>query len=161
MKSLFVFVVGLALFLPAWAANAQSDTKDLEAIQQIEKDWQAAWNRHDMKALAAVVAEDVDFITVRGIWLKGRKEFEEHHATIHVMQFKESVRTTTDVQVKFLKPDVAIVHVSGVIKGEKGKDGTPLQPRQGIFTRVVTKEGGKWLIKASQNTAISAAPATK
>ena len=114
-----------------------------------------------MKALAALVAEDVDFVTVRGIWLKGRKDFEEHHATIHVMQFKESVRTTTDVQVKFLKPDVAIVHVSGELKGEKGLDGTPLPPRQGIFTRVVTKEGGKWLIRASQNTAITAAAATK
>ena len=161
MKSLFVFAVGLALLLTAWPANAQRNIKDLEAIKQIEKDWQAAWNRHDMKALAALVTEDIDFITVAGLWLKGRKEFEEHHASIHVMRFKESVRTTTDVQVKFLKPDVAIVHVSGGIKGEKGRDGTPLQPRQGIFTRVVTKEGGKWLIKASQNTAIAAAPATK
>lgn len=161
MKSLFVFVVGLALLLPAWAASAQSDTKDLEAIKQIEKDWQAAWNQHDMKALTALVAEDVDFVTVAGLWLKGRKEFEEQHTAIHAMRFKESVRTTTDVQVKFLRPDVAIVHVRGEIKGEKARDGTPLQPRQGIFTRVVTKEGGKWLIKASQNTAISAAPATK
>jgi uncharacterized protein (TIGR02246 family) len=161
MKSLSVFVVGLALLLSAWAASAQSDTKDLEAIKQIEKDWEAAWNRHDMKALTALVAEDVDFVTVAGLWLKGRKEFEEQHTAIHAMRFKESVRTTTDVQVKFLKPDVAIVHVKGVIKGEKAPDGTPLQPRPGIFTRVVTKENGKWLIKASQNTAISAAPATK
>ena len=77
------------------------------------------------------------------------------------MQFKESVRTTTDVQVKFLKPDVAIVHVSGELKGEEGRDGTPLQPRQSIFTRAVTKAGGKWFIKASQSTAITAARATK
>jgi uncharacterized protein (TIGR02246 family) len=161
MKSLFVFVVGLALSVAAWPSNAQSDTKDLEAIRQIERDWQTAWNRHDMKALTALVAEDVDFVTVAGLWLKGRKEFEDQHTAIHAMRFKESVRTTTDVQVKFLKPDVAIVHVSGVIKGEKAPDGTPLPPRQGIFTRVVTKEGGKWLIKASQNTAIRAAAATK
>jgi uncharacterized protein (TIGR02246 family) len=161
MKSLSVFVVGLALLLPAWPANAQSNMKDLEAIKQIEKDWEAAWNRHDMKALTDLVAEDVDFVTVAGLWLKGRKEFEDQHTAIHAMRFKESVRTTTDVQVKFLKPDVAVVHVKGVIKGEKAPDGTPLQPRPGIFTRVVTKESGKWLIKASQNTAISAAAAKK
>ncbi len=154
MKSIFAFAVGLALFFPAWLANAQNNTTDLEAVKQIERGWQEAWNRHDMKALAVLVAEDVDFITVSGIWLKGRKSFEEHHARVHVMQFKESVWTTTDVQVKFLKPDIALVHVSWGLRGDKDPDGTPRQPRRGIFTRVVTKHGGKWLIQASQNTDI-------
>lgn len=154
MKSLFVFVIGLALFPPAWVANAQSQTKDIEAIKQIERDWQEAWNRHDMKALAALGAEDVDFVTVSGTWLKGRKAFEELHARAHAMMFKESVLTTTDVQVKFLKPDIALVHVSWGMKGDKDPDGTPRQPRRGILTQVLTKHGGRWLIQASQNTNI-------
>ncbi len=114
-----------------------------------------------MKALATLVAEDVDFITVSGTWLKGRKAFEEHHARLHAMQFKESVWATSDVQVKFLKPDVAIVHVSWGMRGDNDPDGTPRQPRRGIFTRVIAKEGGKWLIKASQNTNIREAVASK
>lgn len=154
MKSLFVFVIGLALFPPAWVANAQSQTKDIEAIKQIDRDWQEAWNRHDMKALAALVAEDVDFVSVSGGWLKGRKAFEERHARAHAMMFKESFLTTTDVQVKFLKPDIALVHVSWGMKGDKDPDGTPRQPRRGILTHVVTKHGGRWLIQASQNTNI-------
>ena len=154
MKSLFVFVIGLALFPLAWVANAQSQTKDIEAIKQMERDWQEAWNRHDMKALAALVAEDVDFVTVSGTWLKGRKAFEELHARAHAMMFKESVLTTTDVQVKFLKPDIALVHVSWGMKGDKDPDGTPRQPRRGILTQIVTKHGGRWLIQASQNTNI-------
>jgi uncharacterized protein (TIGR02246 family) len=156
MKSLFGLVAIIALFLPVCAANAQSQSNDLGRIKQIESDWQRAWNRHDMTALAALVAQDVDFIAVGGTWLKGRKNFEEHHAIRHAMQFKESVWTTTSVQVKFLKPDVALVHVGWGIKGDKDPDGTLRPPRQGIFTRVVTKEAGKWLIKASQNTNISA-----
>jgi len=154
MKSIFVFVIGLALFPSAWVANAQSQTKDIEAIKQINRDWQEAWNRHDMKALAALVAEDVDFVTVSGTWLKGRKAFEELHARTHAMMFKESVLTTTDVQLKFLKPDIALVHVSWGMKGDKDPDGTPRQPRRGILTHVVTKHGGRWLIQASQNTNI-------
>ena len=161
MKSIFAFAVGLALFSPAWLGNAQNNTNDLEAVKQIERDWQEAWNRHDMKALAALVAEDVDFVTVSGIWLKGRKAFEEHHARVHAMQFKESVWTTTDVQVRFLKPDIALVHVSWGLKGDKDPDGTPRQPRRGIFTRVVIKQGGKWLIQASQNTNIRETPLAK
>jgi uncharacterized protein (TIGR02246 family) len=70
------------------------------------------------------------------------------------MQFKESVWGTTDVQVRFLKPDVAIVHVNWGIRGDKDPDGTPRQPRRGIFTRIVMKRDGRWLIRASQNTNI-------
>jgi uncharacterized protein (TIGR02246 family) len=161
MKSLIAFTFGLILLTPLWPATAQDSARDIDAIKQIESHWQEAWNTHDMKALASLVAENVDFITVAGTWLKGRKAFEEHHAARHAMQFKESVWETTDVQVKLLKPDLALVHVSWGIKGDKDPDGTPRQPRRGIFTRVVTKEGGKWLIKASQNTNISAPPAAK
>jgi uncharacterized protein (TIGR02246 family) len=161
MKSIFAFAVGLTFFFPAWLANAQNNSNDLETVKQIERGWQDAWDRHDMKALAALVAEDVDFITVSGIWLKGRKAFEEHHSRVHAMQFKESVWTTTDVQVKFLKPDVALVHVSWGLRGDKDPDGTPRQPRRGIFTRVLTKQGGKWLIQASHNTDIRQTPPPK
>ena len=161
MKSLFAFACGLILLSPLWSAGAPDNAKDIEAIKRIESRWQDAWNNHDMKSLASLVAENVDFITVAGTWLKGRKAFEEHHAARHAMQFKESVWETTDVQVQFLKPDIALVHVSWGIKGDKDPDGTPRQPRRGVFTRVVIKEGGKWLIKASQNTNISGAPAPK
>ncbi|MFN2456547.1 MAG: SgcJ/EcaC family oxidoreductase, partial [Pyrinomonadaceae bacterium] len=116
---------------------------------------------NDVKALAALMAEDGDFITVGGRRLKGRKAFYEHHAAIHVMQFKDSIWETRDVEVKFLKPDVAVVHVSWSMKGDKDPDGTPRQPRTGIFTRVMTKEGGTWLIKASQNTNYTVASAPK
>ncbi len=88
-------------------------------IKNIETNWQEAWNRHDMKALAALVAEDVDFIAVGGTWLKSRKDFEEHHAKRHEMQFKESIWTTTEVKVKFLKRDIAVVHVNWYLKGDK------------------------------------------
>lgn len=161
MKSLFTFALGLTFLSPLWPARAQDDAKDMSAIKLVESRWQRAWNNHDMKSLASLVAEDVDFVTVAGTWLKGRRAFEEHHAARHAMQFKGSVWETTDVRVQFLKPDVALVHVSWGISGDKDPDGTPRRPRRGIFTRVVIKEGGEWLIKASHNTNIGGAPAPK
>ena len=67
---------------------------------------------------------------------------------------KESVLTTTNMEVKFIKPDVAVAHIEWGIKGVKDPDGTPRQPQQGIFTWVVEKRKGKWLILAAQNTVI-------
>ena len=67
-------------------------------------------------------------------------------------QFIESSWATREVAVQFLTPDISLVHVSWTIKGDKDPDGTPRQPREGVFTWVVVKERGEWLIRAAQNT---------
>ncbi|MGK9232137.1 SgcJ/EcaC family oxidoreductase [Inquilinus limosus] len=43
----------------------------------------AAWNRHDMAALAALFAEDADFVNVVGLWWRSRAEIEAAHAATH------------------------------------------------------------------------------
>lgn len=152
MKRLSVIPIILILIALPAAAQTIGNSKDTEAIKSIALKWQDAWNQHDMKALAALVAEDVDFITVGGTWQKNRKDFEEYHAQRHEMQFKESVWTTNNTTVEFVKKDVAVAHVEWSIKGDKDPDGTPRQPRQGIMTWVLEKRKGKWTLIASQNT---------
>ncbi len=146
-----LLIVIILIALPA-AAKTIGNTKDREAVKSIALKWQDGWNRHDMKALAALMADDVDFVTVSGTWQKTAKEFEEYYAKRHVMQYKESVWTLKNTEVRFIKPDVALAHVEWSLKGDKDADGTPRPPRQGIFTWVLEKRKGKWLIIASQNT---------
>ena len=107
-----------------------------------------------LEALAALVAEDVDLITVAGTWLRNRKEFEEDHAKSHQMMLKESVLTMNNTRVKFIRPDVAVAHVEWGIKGVREQDGTPRQPQKGIFTWVLEKRRGIWSIIVAQNTVI-------
>ncbi len=80
MKRLSILLLVLSLIVLPVAAQTKGNAKDQETIKSIALKWQDAWNRHDMKALAALVAEDADLITVSGTWLKSRKEFEEDHA---------------------------------------------------------------------------------
>jgi hypothetical protein len=50
------YVVATVFALMSWAEcgeNAQDRSKDIQAIKQIEKDWQEAWNRDDMNELAS------------------------------------------------------------------------------------------------------------
>ncbi|MCM3871909.1 MAG: SgcJ/EcaC family oxidoreductase [Pyrinomonadaceae bacterium] len=153
MKRVSILLVGLSLIALPVAAQTKGSDKDQEAIKSISLKWQDSWNRHDMKALTELVAEDVAFITVAGNWRKNRKEFEEHHTNArHEMQYKESVWTTKHTEVKFIRSDVAVAHVEWGIKGDKDPDGTPRQPRQGISTWVLEKRNGKWLIVATHNT---------
>jgi uncharacterized protein (TIGR02246 family) len=142
------------LFAFACHAGAQERTRDWDAIKSVEAQFEAAWNQHDIRALGALLTDDVDFITVGGQWLRDRAEFETFHADLHKTVFKDSVLTIKDTQMRFLKSDVAVVHVRWGMHGDRDPDGTPREPREGLFMQVLIRQNGEWRITAAQNTNI-------
>jgi uncharacterized protein (TIGR02246 family) len=145
----------LSLFAPLLATIALADTeqdktavRDLVATQQA-----AAWNKHDAKAYAALFTEEGDCVNVVGWWWKGRAEIEKKLTDAYLFVFKESVLTIkdSDVDVKFLTPEIAITHVRWTMTGAKSPGGAS-PPQQGIQTHTLQKQSGKWLIAAFQNT---------
>ena len=58
------------------------------------------------------------------------------------------LKTTT----RFLRPDMAVVHWSWKIEGDRNADGTPRQPRFGMMTLIAEKNVGNWLVIVGQNT---------
>jgi uncharacterized protein (TIGR02246 family) len=147
-------IVLAILLLLAVSPLAATQVSDEQAIREIQTRWDDAWNRHDVKALGALVAEDVRFVNVAGQVLTGRAQFEALQARTHAMQFKESVRTVTGTDIKFLTPDIAVAHVKWGMTGDKDPDGTPRQPRHGVMMQVLMKRDGKWAVVAAQNTNI-------
>ncbi len=145
-------VLALIILLLAVSPLSATPADDENAIREIQTRWDNAWNRHDVKALAALVADDVRFVNVAGQVLTGRGEFEALQARTHAMQFKESVRTVTGTDIKFITPDIAVAHVRWGMKGDKDPDGTPRQPRHGVMMQVLMKRDGKWMVVAAQNT---------
>lgn len=125
---------------------------DISAIRSLERSWCDLWNTHNMRSLANLLATDADFVTVGGDWLRGRKEFTKWHAALHSTAFKHSTFTVTGTTIKFIAPGVALVHLKWRVAGDFNPDGTPRKPRTGIFTQVLQKSRGRWLILASQNT---------
>lgn len=154
MRSVLTLVFILALAAQPARAQSKGNAADRQAVETMAARFQAAWNRHDMEALAALMAEDVDYVTVVGArdWEKGRQEFQQRHAEVHQTMFKDSVLTIKETHVKFIRPDIAIAHVLWETKGDAVPDRKPGEPRAGIFTWVVEQRSGKWLILASQNT---------
>lgn len=147
----------LVLAGAAWAA-AGAPPSDEEAIRQIPARFEAAWNRHDMKALAALFAEDADFVNVAGTWWKGRQEIEQAHARTHATMFKNSTLRVGEVKVRFLKPGVAVAHNHWDLTGDVNPDGTPRPPRSGLMSQVVVRQNGLWLIASAHNTNLLANP---
>jgi uncharacterized protein (TIGR02246 family) len=151
MKSLLEACLTLVLVLGLYTTGHAQTEADERKIRAIAVRWEQAWNSHDMKALAVLVTDEADFVNVGARHWKGRNEIQAEHAA-RLGQFRESVWTNKGVTVQFLKPDIAIVHITWSMRGDKDPDGTARPPREGLFTWVVVQQGGDWLIRAAQNT---------
>jgi uncharacterized protein (TIGR02246 family) len=140
----------LLLFLAA-AANAQSKA-DEDAVRMLPRAFCDAWAKHDGHELAKIMADDVDFVTVATTYLHGRVDFEKFHVRLLSGRFKDASITRLETTARFLRPEMAVVHWSWKIEGDKNPDGTARQPRYGLMTMVVEKRGGSWLVVVGQNT---------
>ena len=127
---------------------------DQDEIKGLALRWQELWNRHDIKALSEILAEDVDLTTVTGRWLKSRKEFQADHSRSHQTLLKESVLTNVQIEVKLVRPDLAVTHYEWTIRDIKEADGRLRAPQRGISIWVLEKRKGRWSIIAAQNTII-------
>ncbi len=149
----------LAVAAPAVAQHgAANPTADEAAVGAVAAGFVDAWNRHDMKAFAALFADDADFVNVIGLWWRGRAEIQREHEALHATRMKHSHLAADETAIRFLCPDVAVVHVRWELTGDTGLEGKPLPPRKGVLTHVVEKVGGQWLITSSQNTDIVPLP---
>jgi len=146
------FVNGLLFFLLAATLNAQTKA-DEEAVGKLPQAFREAWAKHDGHELAKIMADDVDFVTVATTYLHGRADFETFHARLLSGRFKESTITPLQTTVRFLRPDMAVIHWSWKIEGDRNMDGTARQqPRYGMMTMVAEKRSGTWLVAVAQNT---------
>jgi uncharacterized protein (TIGR02246 family) len=143
--------LSMLVLLASNFASAQTNS-DEEALRALPRAFSAAWAEHNGHKLAAIMAEDVDFVTVRGVWLQGRANFEKYHTRILSGRFRDATNTPLEIRVRFLRPDEAVVHWSWVIEGENGEDGSPQPKRFGIMTMVARKTDKGWKVMVAQNT---------
>ncbi len=132
-------------------AGADQRAEDEQQVRETATAQQDTWNRHDAKGYAALFTEDADCVNVVGWWWKGRQEIEAKLARAFQFVFRDSTLKIEDVQVRFLSPKVAIAHVRWTMQGAKTPPNIP-EPRVGLQTLTLQKQGGKWLIAAFQNT---------
>ena len=128
----------------------------MDGIARLVAAWTDAWNAHDMPAAAALVDTDADFVTVAGLWLRGRDEFLAHHETIHRGRMRDTTWTTHGHEARLLDGALRLLHVEWTIRGERESDGALCAPRSGIFTWVATGGPDRWSIAAAHNTNLRA-----
>lgn len=152
MKRSLLAIVAFALAgsLCASHAYARAGT-DAAAVRAVVLRQADAWNRHDAAAYSALFTPDCDVVNIVGWWWQSRTEMQAKLTRAFSSVFRDSTLAFTDVQVKFLAPDVAVAHARWTMKGEKVPPGIP-PPDAGIQTLVLTRHDGQWLIAEFQNT---------
>jgi uncharacterized protein (TIGR02246 family) len=129
-------------------------TQDEASVSAVVDRFVQAWNDHDIRAFAALFAEDAEFVNAIGLHWHGRAQIAAAQANNHATIFKESRLDNVRVRQRFLKPDVAVVHATWDLVGQRRRDGQAVPPRAGLITMVLTKEGDAWPIAVFQNTDI-------
>jgi uncharacterized protein (TIGR02246 family) len=108
------------------------------------------WNRGSGAAFAAPFAEDGDLIGFDGTHIKGRAEIAAFHQPLFATYLKGTRLVGRVTSVRFLSPDVALMHtLGGTVKRGKA---VPAPERDSIQTLVATKSGDTWHLAAFQNT---------
>jgi len=149
MKTL-VFVTLLMLgFSGQTMHSPDGRATDEAALRDIVKQMETGWNTKSGAVFAKPFAEDADYVVINGNYIKGRAVIESQHQRIFDTIYKDTTLSLTVKQIRFLRPDVAVVHVSGKRVGP-GKD----HNQGAMITVVMTKQNGGWLIAAFQNTAV-------
>jgi uncharacterized protein (TIGR02246 family) len=144
-------LVTLALLMfSALSVSAQNNAADESALRESVKQLETGWNTKSGASFAKPFAEDADYVVINGSYIKGRAVIESQHQRIFDTIFKDTTIRLTVQQIRFLRPDVAVVHV-------KGSRESPTQElrQSAMLTLFMTKEKAGWTIAAFQNTAIA------
>jgi uncharacterized protein (TIGR02246 family) len=166
MRRAHVLLGLFSLFLMGIGVDAALSAEREEAVRAVVNRFAEAWNRHDLDAFGALFALDADFVNVTGQLWKGRKEIQRRHAYTHgtipreaVPEaapasygiFKSSTYHFDRIDVRLPRPDLAIAHGAWTMRG----DARTAEPRHGMMTFTLTRDGDNWLYEAVQNTEIN------
>lgn len=144
----------VTLLLLTISITSLAQTADEAAIRDNVKHLEIGWNTKSGAQFVKPFAEDADYVVINGMYLKGRAQIEKTHQQIFDTIFKDTSVTLKIRQIRFLRPEVAVVHVDG------HRDAPTENLKQGaLVTLVMTKEKGGWVIAAFQNTAVTTPPA--
>jgi uncharacterized protein (TIGR02246 family) len=131
---------------------------DEQAVHAVGSQVIETWNVHDMKTFGELFSDDAEFVNVSGMWWTGRERIQAEHEATHATVFRQSRLSARNMRVKFLRPDVASLHVLWELTGLALPNGQALPDRKGVLVYILVKDVGEWRIAVGQNTDIASPP---
>lgn len=156
MKAMQI-LVSLALMMQASTACAQGAVTPADeeaAVRKVIVEMTEGFNRHDARASTSMYLPDADFVTARGERFRGTEGYEKGLASILSTRAREASLRTLDVSVRFIRPDIALAHVTNELSGLIAPDGQRPPPQKELSLRVFVKQDGRWRVAAFHNSLV-------
>ena len=140
LRTLLLLFTSAILITSAAVASAPTSDEERQAILALVSRMQAAWNRGDFKGYMDGFANpDVIFIS-RGEYQKDWQGTLDHY----IRDYGASAATRGqlrfyDIKIEVLAPDAAQLNSRFHLE-------RPVNPLDGISTRILRKRGGQWVI---------------
>ena len=152
MKIHFYLLAGIltaaAVYTAAMAQNVEKpEEAPLRAIVQTLED---GWNAGDSAKFASPFAANADYVIVNGVHIRTRAVIDFGHKQIFGDIYKGSKNKATVKQIRFLRPDVAVIHVQWNLEYGANRE----HKNEAMNSIIATKENGKWEIAAFHNTPV-------
>jgi uncharacterized protein (TIGR02246 family) len=132
--------------------DSASSFQDESAIERVIFEMTDGFNSHDAEAATRMYTEDADFVSVRGDVAKGRADIKNVLAAILSTRARNATLETRGVAIRFIRPDVALAHVTNELSGLVNAEGQALPAQRELSLRVFVRESGVWRVAAFQNT---------
>ena len=129
-----------------------SQSDDAASVRGLYDQLMNTWNQGRGEAFAAGFGEDGDLIAFDGTHFKGRNEIAPFHQRLFDTHLKGTCLIGTVTHVRFLTPDVALMHAVGgtILRGKS----TPAPERDSVQTLVAIRNRGEWQLAGFQNTRV-------
>ena len=145
IRTVMMAMVVLGFCAMTWADDTVGASSDESAVRQVFQDLDAAWGKHDAKAVAALYSQKADIITEKGDELDGRDAIEQALGNGFAGNLQDTTLTETIDRIRMIKPDVALVDCEATIT-HAGAD----TPHKVHLVSIVSKVDGKWLLETSR-----------
>lgn len=121
---------------------------DEDSIRALVDQQVKGWAAGDPAAYASVFTADADYVTFLGSHYTGRDAIAASYVPLFRKLLKKTQLSIDITQVRFLTPDVALVHANAsVVRGARRN-----RRSARVNTSVAVRIDGRWRLAASQNT---------
>lgn len=123
---------------------------DERALRDLLQALFARWAAGDAEGYAALFTPDADYVAFDWVNQKGRAAIVAGHQPLFTRWLKGSRLVGEATSIRFLAPDVALLHVAGntILAGKS----SAAPERASTQTMVAVKQGGAWRFTAFHNT---------
>lgn len=129
-----------------------------EVVDGIARGLADAFNDADAAALAALFADDGEYVTMFGDRMRGRRGIERGHAVVFQRLLAGNRLVVSGADVRRLADDVLLAHVPWR-RERRDEDGSPgLPPGTGIYTLVVRLVKDRWVLASATSVQHASPP---